>query len=819
MKRFGVSSESCFYFGIFLVSFSVLIYELALTRIFSIIQWNYLAFMIISIAFLGYGASGTFLTITPSLTAKSNMSRLPSILSRFSLIYGISILLSIFLITRIPFDLYRLNVDQVQWVYLIGYYLGVTLPFFFAGICISLAITYLSGKVGKLYFYDLTGASLGCLAFLFLTEYLTITNLILLLAGMGLVASFLFSLAQGKRKFSMGIGLLFFIAALSMIIFSFSSTLSLPMNPYKELFTFLRYPDTRILSEKENSFSQVKVIESKAVHYAPGLSLNFNDTIPNQLAILTDDSGLTAITRFNGTKESIRFIDELTSALGFHLIKSLDRVLVIGTGGGLDILTAVYHGSKQIEAIELNPIMIDLVKNQYADYSGQLFNRPEVTIFQGEGRSVLKNTDHDFDLIQLSLIGSSSTSSGGFYSISENYLYTVEGMVDFLTHLSHDGVICITRWLLFPPRESVKLASIALEALKKVGAEKPEDQLALIRSWGTTTFICSKKPFNGEMKKTIESFCQERSFDPVYFPGIEPNQVNLNHRLEQPYYYQAISSLIEHFKEGHIENYYRDYFFNVTPATDNRPFFFYFLKWRNIPAIIRNSSYWQPMIEWGNLIVFATLVQGLVFSFFFIFLPLCIKRISPGKGWYFPIIYFASLGLSYMLIEISFIQKFILYLTNPTYASSFIIFSFLFFSGLGSHSSQRLKEKPIYYLERIIPAIAVLLVIYQGLIPAIFKQTIAFSIPFRFMITSCLITPLAFLMGMPFPLGIGVLAEKKENLIPWAWATNNFCSILASVSAVIIALISGFQMVGYLAAVIYLAGLFGIVQAGKRSRF
>ena len=809
MKKFRITSEYCLYAGILLVSLSILIYELTLTRVFSIIQWNYLAFMIISIAFLGYGASGTFLTINPALTQKSTIGNLSDLLSRFSLLYGLSILLSIFLITRIPFDLYRLNVDRYQWLYLIIYYLAVALPFFFAGICISLAISRLPARVSKLYFFDLFGASLGCLAFLFFTTQIKIINLVMLLAIIGFGASFLFAIAQQKRIFS--IIPLCLIAVLIIINVSSYSLITLPVNPYKELFTFLRYPDTKILFEDENSFSQIKVVEGSAVKYAPGLSLNFNERIPEQMAILTDDTGLSAITKFDGTRESLRFTDYMSTALGFHLSEGRERVLVIGAGGGLDILSALYHDSKDIEAVELNPIMIDLMKERYDDYSGQLFNRPGITILQGEGRSVLKNIEHDFDLIQLSLIGSAGTSSGGFHSIQENYLYTVEGMIDFFEHLSDEGIICITRWLLFPPRESVKLMAIALEALEKTGIENPENHLAMIRTWGTTTFICTKKPIDEEMVAIIESFCQERSFDPVYFPGISLSQVNQNHKLERPYYYEASSDLIAHFQEGQVADYYQNYFFNITPATDNRPFFFYFLKWRNIPTIIRDTSHWQPMIEWGNLIVFATLVQGIIFSFFFIFLPLFIKRISSGRGWYFPILYFASLGLGYMLIEISFIQKFILYLTNPTYASAAIIFSFLFFSGLGSRHSQRFGGKEILYLKRIIPAICTLLVIYLWIIPIIFRYTMAFTIPVRFVLTSALIAPLAFLMGMPFPLGIGIIANRKENMIPWAWATNNFCSILASVSAVIIALSFGFQAVGYLAAVIYLGGLRAIM--------
>ena len=788
---------------------SILIYELTLTRVFSIIQWNYLAFMIISIAFLGYGASGTFLTIIPSLTRNANEENLFVLLPRFSLLYGLSILLSIFLITWIPFDLYRINIDRYQFFYLIIYYLAVALPFFFAGICISLTISILPENVGKLYFFDLTGASVGCLAFLFFSSHLKTIDLIILLAIFGLVVTFFFSLLQNKKIFSLLS--LFLILTLIFINISSYSPFQMPINPYKELFTFLRYPDTEIDFEDRNSFSHIKVIKSSAVKYAPGLSLNFKGRIPEQLALLTDDTGISPITKFDGNKNSLHFIDYLTNSLGFYLTEKREDVLVIGAGGGLDILSAAYYSSKNIKAIELNPIIINLMKKRYTDFSGNIFNKPGVTILQGEGRSTLNNLEKNFDLIQISMVGSATASSGGFQSISENYLYTVEGMIDFLTHISDNGIICITRGLLFPPRESVRLTAIALEALKETGIENPENHISLIRSWGTTTFICSKKPFDRKMIDIVISFCQERSFDPIYFPGVRPNQVNNNHKLEKPYYYQAVSDLIKHFKGDHVDYYYHHYFYNISPATDNRPFFFYFLKWKNIPDIISNTAYWQPMIEWGNLIVFATLIQGIIFSFFFIFLPLFIKRVTPGKGWYFPVLYFAALGLGYMLIEISFIQKFILYLTNPTFASSAIIFSFLFFSGLGSRYSQRFRENPFYYIKRIIPLICFILVIYQILMPFIFQQTLFFSVILRFLTTAFLIAPLAFFMGMPFPIGISIIAARKDKMIPWAWAANNFCSVLASVSAVIIALSFGFQAVGYLAAGVYLVGLFAII--------
>jgi len=809
--------EYLFFPGIFLISLSVLMFELTLTRIFSIVQWNYLAFMIISIAFLGYGASGTLLSITPSLTRRERNTQLYGMLSHFALIYGLSILLALTILNHIPFNLYRLKVDSYQWFYLTVYYLAVAFPFFLAGICISLALTHFPEKVSRLYFYDLMGASTGCLAFLFLTGSLDITKQVILLAIIGLTASLLFALAQGKKIFVLLP--LALIIILSILNLSPHWSTALPVNPYKELFTFLRYPETKILDQRENSFSQVKLVESPGVKYAPGLSLNFEGKIPEQLAILTDDSGLSALTRFEGDLESIRFTDFLSNALGYHLIKNPDRVLVIGAGGGLDILGALYQRCNKIEAVELNPLVIELMKDKFTAYSGYLYGRPEVTILPGEGRSILKSIDHNFDLIQISMVGSSSASTGGFHSISENYLYTVEGMADLLEHLTPEGIISITRWLLFPPRESVKLTVIALQALEAMGIENPENHIAVIRSWGTITFLCSKQPIDQEKIALIYSFCQERSFDPVYFPGIQREQVNQNHRLEKPYYYLAISDLIKHYQENQLESFYRDYFFNIKPSTDNSPFFFYFLKWRNIPAIIRDISYWLPLIEWGNLIVFATLVQGIVFSFFFIFLPLFIKRVPRSSGWHLPLLYFAALGSGYMLIEISFIQKFILYLSNPTYATSAVIFSFLFFSGLGSRFSRRWQQDRLSYLKWIIPTICLFLILYQGLVGVIFWHTLHLPLMVRFLVSSLLIAPLAFLMGMPFPLGISFLAERREGegMIPWVWAVNNFCSILASILAVIVAISAGFSVVGYLAAGIYLIGLYSIKRAAKQA--
>jgi len=811
------------YIGIFFFSTSVLLFELSLMRVFSILQWNYLAFMIISIAFLGYGASGTFLSVFSSILKIAEGKKLYKYLLFFSLLFSSGSLLSIFVISKVPFDLYRITTDRYQLIYLGIYYLAIAMPFFFAGICISLAISKLPEKINKIYFCDLGGASIGCISFLVLANYISLSHLLIIPPLLSFLASFLFSLKlKDKRS-------IIYIAGIFVFIILFSgaeSFYSLPINPYKSVFTLLRYPNSQIIDRQENSFARLEVVESEGVKYAPGLSLNFSGEIPEQLGLVTDGDGLSAITRLEGENdleslEKIEFSDYISSALGFHLIGDKRKVLIIGPGGGLDILGGIYNKAEEIWGIEMNPDVKILLQNNYADYSGNIYNREGIKILTGEGRSVLKGLEQKFDLIQISLIGSSNTASGGFHSISENYLYTVEGFIDFWQHLSDGGSLSVTRWLKFPPREIVRLCSISLEALSRMGIERPENHLAVIRSWATSTLILSKKEIGEEEIRIIKDFCDKRNFDTVYFPGIKEEDANINHILEQSYYYQEIDQLVNSFKGDELKDFYDSYFFNVSAVTDNQPYFFYTLKWENIPKIIKSTANWQPLVEWGNLIIFVTFIQGIIFSIIFIFLPLILKRFpaTKRKAKVPFLLYFASLGLGYMLLEISFIQKFILYLTNPSYSTSIIIFSFLFFSGLGSFYSKKMEKNYIGSLKIIILTLCVILLLYQIILPHIFNTTLKYSLLVRILITIGLIFPLGFLMGMPFPLGIRLVSSinqgKEKGLIPWLWATNSFCSIIASVSAVIIALFFGFRVVATLAILAYLFGFLSINYSRK----
>jgi len=829
MKIVKINDHFQLFTGIFFFSFSILLFELSLTRVFSILQWNFLAFMIISIAFLGYGASGTFLSVFSGILKRADGESLFKYLTFFSLLFSLTSLLSVYIISKIPFDLYRIIIDRYQLFYLFAYYLAIAFPFFFAGICISIAISRLPAEVNRIYFYDLIGASFGCIAFLVLANFIDLNHLLVFPSLLSFLASYLFSLKLKHKKY-----LLYFMGVLAFVLLfvNVENFYSFPVNPYKSLFSLLRYPQSKIIEKRDNSISQLKIVKSSGVKYAPGLSLNFSGEIPEQLGLVTDDDGLSAVSQleeninFTGLKK-IEFSDYISSALGFHLIDDNEKskeILIIGPGGGLDILGSLYHGLNNIWGIEINPNVKILLKENLGDYSGNIYNRKGINILSGEGRSILKGLDDKFDLIQISLIGSSNTASAGFYSISENYLYTMEGFNDFWQHLSDKGKISITRWLKFPPREIIRLCSISLETLNQLGIKNPENHLAIIRSWATSTLILSKNEIREKDKSIIKNFCDKRNFDIVFFSGIDDAEVNVNHVLEESYYYREIKQLVNSFERNEQKEFYKSYFFNVFPVTDNQPYFFYTLKWKNIPGIIKSTANWQPLIEWGNLMIFSAFIQGIIFSILFIFLPLILKRFSmttnKRETKILFLIYFASLGLGYMLLEISFMQKFILYLTNPSYSTSIVIFSFLFCSGLGSFYSKKTEKNYLKSLKFIIISICVILFLYQFILPHIFNHTLKYSLIAKILITVGIIFPLGFLMGMPFPLGIklvySMFREKNEGFIPWLWATNSFSSIIASVSAIIIAIYFGFKVVVLLSAFIYLFGLFNLIKIGHR---
>ncbi|MBU1854875.1 MAG: hypothetical protein KKF89_04090 [Nanoarchaeota archaeon] len=758
------------YFGIFLVSIAALALEISLIRFFSIIQWYHFAFMIVSIALFGLAASGTFLMV----------KKVKNPLFFSSVLFSISVWVGFFVMNNVVFDPFKAVLNFNHVFVLLLYYVFLGLPFFFFGIIIAYAFLKFQKSAGKVYFWNLSGSAIGTLAALFFISYFHV-KAIFIVSVIGLISS-LFFLENVKQK---KIVFLLIIINLSLLFLP----LELNISKYKEFNQALNIPDSRHIDTKYNSFSRVDIVESSFTRYAPGLSPSFSEILPEQIGITIDGDGMNSITKY----ENIGFVDNLPSSVPYFLGDN-KKTLIINSGAGLDVLAALRYNAS-VTAIEANPIVINLLKGQYADYSGNIYNDANVVF--GEGRSFIRQNDDQFDVIVLSLAGSVLSSSTSISGLSENYLLTEEAFKDYYSSLSESGFLVVTRWLLFPPRESLRLFSLALEI------DEDGSNIAMFRSWTTVTLILSKKNFDDYTIEKIRAFVEKNKFDIIYLPSdFVPNK---NLKFEKPYYYNALQNLLKD-----KDKFYKEYIFNVRPVTDDKPFYFNFFKVSKINELYKIiGQKWNPFFDSGFLLFFI-LIQALILSIIFILLPLKLFIRTKNRIRKKPIVYFFAIGLGYLFIQIVLIQKFILFLGHIVFSSSTILFSMLLFSGLGALYSQRYK---IVNLNKIMFTIFILTIIYALLLNVIINYLISLSLILKMVLTALIISPMSFLMGFPFPSGIRII---KKELIPLAWAVNGSASVLSPILAVMIALFLGYNFVLLLAGVVYLFSLVFIIS--KRSQ-
>jgi glycosyltransferase involved in cell wall biosynthesis len=771
-----------------------------LTRFFSVSKWYHFSFMVVSIALFGFGASGTALSLYPPLLKKG----VNTLLTGLSLAFSLSCALSTSLTNGIPFDPFRFAWDPFQIGYLLIHYALLSIPFFFSGLLTGVILSKMVERVDRVYFSALTGSGIGSLLVITVLSPLSGGAIVVLVSILSLISTLIFALNLPRRSLY---PILALTLASSILLLGVQSILEPRISPYKSLSIALTYPGSRTLYTGWNAFSRVDIIESPYVRYAPGLSYEFRGSIPPQLGVTVDGDGLSGITHYNGDPNTIEFVDYLPMALPYHLGER-SRVLIIYPGGGLSVLNALYHGAREVVAVEINPLILEEVRGEFGNYSGGIYEDDRVRVEVGEGRSYVKRSLEEYDLIELSWAGNVAASSTGIYALTEDYMYTVEAFQEYYSSLSPGGLLSVTRWLIPPPREEVRIVSLAISALEGLGVEDPGERVAVIRGWGTFTLLLKKGTFTPGEVERVRRFCTERSFDLVYIPGISPQEVNRYNRFPEPYYYEMVTRILSPLER---EALYRDYLFDLSPVSDERPFFFHFYRWDKIISIYESMGRkWQPFVEGGYLAPLVFL-QALLLSLVFILLPLYrFRGLKAAPGRWRVLSYFLLLGLGYMFIEIVLIQRFILFLGHPIYAVSTVLFSILTFSGLGSLYTRKLKERLRRALTFILPLLASILLIYILALPILFQFFLGLEFPLRLLVSVAVMIPPSILMGMPFPLGITLTSRNAPDLIPWAWAVNGCASVLGSILPVIIALSLGFSTVLLLASIIYISAL-GII--------
>ncbi len=786
---------------LFLLSAATLTFEINLTRLFSVAQFYHFAFMIVSIALLGFGASGTALSLFPALLRGDACRRT----AQFSLAAGGSMLLAYLLTNWLPFDSFSMLVDRRQTAVLALHYLALALPFFFSGMALAWLLAASPAAAGTTYAVNLLGSAAGCVLALLAPSSVGGEGLVTLSAGLAALAA-LFAAARGGpgrlTTILVSAGLL--LTALSDLAVRLAGggvglpVFELRISPYKNLSYALQAPGAGVIYRRWNAFSRIDVVRSGGIHSVPGLSYRYLQPLPAMDGLLVDGDDLSPIP---GLDTDPGFTAYLPGALAFEL-RPQAETLILGPRGGLDILTALSQSSGPLTAVEVNPLIVE---------AAPLYAHPRVEARIESERSYLQRSQQLFDVIILSLTSSFHPVHSGAYTLAEDYRYTREAFESMLAHLKPGGLLVAARWLQDPPSEDLRLMALAAGAVQADGGD-PRRQIAAIRGYNTAAVFVRKGAFTAEELANIRDFAALRAFDLSYLPGVREEETNRFNILAESKYYRTYLRLLE---TGSVEEFYGEYPYDVRPPSDDRPFFGHYFKWAQTPQILAEfGRTWQPFGGAGYFVVLALLLLALLLAGGLILIPVVLRRrgkTGPARSPFLlrNLIYFGLLGLAFLMVEVPLLQRFILYLGQPAYAFAAVLFSLLLFSGIGSRLSGRIP------LRAGLAGLVILIFSAPLALPALFAATLGWPLIARLAVTALALAPLGLLMGIPFPSGIRLFAAGQEQAekadssasVPWIWAVNGAASVIAPILAALLALSLGFNAVLRLGGLCYFGAL------------
>jgi hypothetical protein len=793
------------YAGIALLSAATLLLELTLLRLFAVQQFYHFAFMAISLALLGSGASGTLLSIV-----RRRIS--PALLC---LAFGASTIAAYLLINTLPFDSFSIAWERRQALYLAVYFLAVTLPFLFSGLVVGGELISAGKEASRgshrVYGANLIGSALGCLVSLSLLGLFGGEGTLVFAAVLGAVASLLFIAGAGAYRtvIAASSGLLTLLGVLA-IAFP-PPFLEQNLSPYKTLSVLTQVADAEHTLTRWDATARVDVIESGSIHVMPGLSLQAGAQLPSQAGLLIDGDNLMPITGLAPEAAEAKLLaDAVPGGLAYRLRPGA-RTLVLEAGTGLDVLFAVASGAPEVTAVEERHLVLEALQEEYREFTGGLYHHQRVTVENRSARVFARSwPGPGFELVILALQSPHRPVTSGAFSLTEDYRYTVEAFRDYLALLEEDGVLVVTRWLQTPASESAKVFAALAEALERNGRQA-EEHLIAYRSLRTMTVMVAPRPFAAEEIEIVRTFLQERAYDAVFYPGLRPEELNRFLLLPEPTYHNLFQAILDDAAAT-----YRSYPFDIRPPTDNHPFFHHFFKWRQTPEILAAlGRVWQPFGGSGYFVLVALLLLVLLASAAFILAPLVFvtlirdrhrerPRVSAGAGglsrWRV-LTYFACLGLAFLFVEMPLAQRFILLLEQPVTALAVVLFAILVFSGLGSLAAPRIP------LVLGLALLVVVTVLYPLVLEPLSAVLLRSSETVRIGATISLLAPLGFLMGQPFAGGLRVLERLRPELVPWAWAINGSFSVISAVLAVMLALTWGFTVVLWFGAGAYALAL------------
>ena len=768
-------------FGIALCSFAALLLELALTRLFSVVLFYHFAFLAISIALLGLGAGGVFAHLRKEQLARFETRAL---VSRLCSINALIVPVVLVIVLRIPVSL---EISKANFLRLTAIYLASAIPFFITGLEFSIVFAREAKHVSPLYAADLAGGALACLAIVPLLNWLGGPNTVFFTAVCMALAGMVWAVDRKLRRSAAGRAI--FIVVL--IAVNYSGRL------FDIVYAKGGFRDAAWVEfARWNAISRVEV-----------------DTQGKGKAIVIDADASTYLMNVDPKHWEGPWERNLMSAPPAlaNVLRPHGEFAIIGPGGGVDVLRAVGNGSPSVTGIEINPIIANtIMRGRYADYTFHLYQLPEVHIHVTDGRSFVRNAKQQFDVVQMTLVDTWASTAAGAFALSENSLYTVEAFREYFEHLRPDGMIAITRWEFQQPREALRVISVAMQALHEMGVANPAANFIVVSEGhldadGIPVVVLAKRTaFTAEEVSRVHGHMESHpKLALLYAP---PDTPSVTSSVEQAQYSPSADSFTQLIQSNDPKRFAEHYPYDVSPVTDNAPFFFFTLKFGQIlhPQSLMRGIDWK--VNLGVAVLGMVLAISLLAVLLFLVIPLA--RGARGQQ---PrpvrLLYFIAVGLGYILVEIAFIQRFVLFLGHPVYALTVVVFLLLLSSGAGSMVSRWwLANTSRVWLPLLLVAAALLL--YVAVLPSLLGHLVGLPFPVKLLISAGLLVPLGFAMGMPFPTGLRALADATTgNLVEWAWAMNAASSVLGSVLAIIIAIQFGLNITLATGAAAYLLAI------------
>jgi len=786
------------YIGLFLVTLATLMQQILLTRIFSVTMWYHFAFMAISVCMFGMTVGAIIVYLRPKVFTVESA---PRQLALNALYYAFTTIVSFLVYLQIPF-IGDASLLGISWLTLS--YIVVSVPFVFSGIVVSIALTKFPKYVSRLYAADLIGAACGCILLIYTLEWTDGPTAVVVVAALAASAAFTFTLATPS-------GALRMLALAATVLLAVGAVVHTGMvraqRPLIHISKVRGLDNTGNRYERWNSFSRVHVNGDPNQPRPPvGWGLSEKTVPPDvqipQLGMAIDVWAGTVITKFDGDIGPVSFLKEDVTNLA-HYLRSNADVFVIGVGGGRDVLSALVFDQRSVRGVEINENVLRATNEAFGEFSGHLDRNPKVKFAVDEARSYITRSDERYDIIQISLIDTWAATAAGAFVLTENSLYTVQAWKTFLQRLKPNGILTVSRWYYTSrPGEVYRTASLAREALRGIGVSNPRDHVIIARAPrasgmpgkfgnGIGTIMVSPSPFSAQDVATLQREVDRLGFELTLTPDSSESDV-----------FETILS------DADLTEFFDSLPIDVSAPTDDKPFFFQMLRFRDFAKPLTGS-----FLDPNKVNLESIRMLGLILITVFVLTILCILvpvALTSGfgqlKGSLPLLLYFLSIGFGFMFIEISQMQRLMVFLGHPTYALSVVLFTLLLGGGVGSYLTEKLPQSPGDGGRRMtLAAVVAALVLFGFVTQWVVEGFAGSTTAVRIAAAASILLSMGLFMGMPFPIGMRSAAGRAEALTPWLWGINGAASVTCTVVATVVALTWGISASFWTGVVCYVA--------------